>query len=95
MLYSKYNVCLNQYVFVVATIDPAVRVEIERDFFEVALNSSVEIVCRYSSDFPNAIFQWRRTNNLQLPQQAEVHIIIMNRHRLILIYLGLGYSVFV
>ncbi len=88
-------IIINKMYVLFLTIDPAVRVDIEQDFFEVALNSSVEIVCRYSSDFPSAIFQWRRADNLKLPQQAEVHIIIINMQVQIIYCLVLGSSVLI
>ncbi len=52
--------------------DPSIRVDIEQDFFEVSVNSSVELICRYSSDFLSTIIRWRRTNGIPLPQQAVV-----------------------
>ncbi len=52
--------------------DPKISVDIEEDLFEVVGNSSVEIVCRYSTDFPGVTILWRRTDDVPIPKQATV-----------------------
>lgn len=53
-------------------VDPAIRLSVEPDTFEVMVDSYVELVCTIDSDFARVTTEWRRPRGQPLPVQAEV-----------------------